>query len=175
MSWVLVAQVVAGDVAAVDWTARGIAIVAAAASVGRLLWEITKYWMDGKRKLKTEFSATDEPRGLRLVVTNVGRRPVFVMVARLVYRLGGQDLHVDLRKANAPDQDRVLSPHGDAEVFQWRVNSDQIMQFRLGFQEDPDSLYISVLSQGGEVQRIPNKEVQGIVRHVLNEFDPEIP
>ena len=160
--------------AEVDDTARAIAIIGAVAGIGKIIWDITAYWLQGRQSLKCKVWAEDEPRAILVKATNRGRRPVFVQRAVLYYQLGGQELSINLEKATDPGQDRRVEPFGDSEIFKWTVTANQIMQFRLGFQEDPDYLYISVRSQAGEVQRIPNEQFQGIVRHLLSEFDPPV-
>jgi hypothetical protein len=160
--------------AEVDEVARGIAILGLVAAFGKILWDITAYWLQGRQALTCDVWAEDEPRTLLVKVVNKGRRPVFVQRGVLCYQLGGQDLSINLNKANQPDQDRRLEAYGDSEVFRWVLDAEHIMQFHLGFQEDPDCLYISVRSQAGEVCRIPNEQFQGIIRHLLNEFDPPV-
>ncbi|MEQ9305215.1 MAG: hypothetical protein RJQ14_15005, partial [Marinoscillum sp.] len=89
--------------------------------------------------------------------------------------LGGQELDILMQKQTDPDQVRILEPHGDAETFRLLLNSQNVMQFRLGFRENPESLYIKIFSDGGEIHHIPNGQVINKVRSLLNEFDPEIP
>jgi hypothetical protein len=156
----------------VDITARVVAGLAAIGAWGKILWDACAYWHQGRQHLSTNVWAEDEPRGLHVKVTNIGRRPVYVQRAVLCYTLQGQELYIDLLKKTAPEDDRKLEPFGDSEFFRWLVSSDKIMQLKLGFQQDPDYLYIVVRSRSGEIHRISNQEVQGMVRHLLNEFNP---
>ena len=158
--------------AEVDVTARAIAIIAAIAGFGKIIWDGYAYFHQAAQSLRIKLWAEDEPRSLVLMVTNKGRRPVFVQRAVLCYQLGGQELTLDLLKKDRPSQDRKLEPFGDSEEFRWEVTSDKIMQFRLGFQEDPAYLYVSLRSRAEEIHRIPNEQVRRMARHILNEFNP---
>lgn len=157
----------------VDYVARGIAGAAAFAAYGRLMWEFGKYYLTGRQVLHSNVTSSDEPRELIVTSTNNGRRHVFVQNARLRYNLGGQRLTIPM--TGSRDADPVLQPHGDSIKFVWHVDSSDIMQVRLALQNDPGSFHITLESLGGIVQTIPNADIQPILRHLFNEFDPEAP
>ena len=155
--------------AEVDLTARWIAAIGAVAGVGKIVWDIIAYYLQGVQNLGTTVQAEDETKAIAVRVTNRGRRHIFVQKVTLCYKLGGQELTIDLLKKDNSQHDKRIEAYGDSEEFRWVANSDKIVQLRLGFQEDPNSPYISIRSLSGEIHRIPNQEVQGVVGSLLNE------
>jgi hypothetical protein len=123
--------------AEVDETARAIAVIGALAAIGKILWDVIAYYLQGRQSLRCDVWPDNEPRHLSVRVTNLGRRPVFVQRALLYYQLGGQELCIHLEKGKEPGHDRRLEPFGDSEIFTWTVTADKIMQFRLGSRKTP--------------------------------------
>jgi hypothetical protein len=160
--------------AEVDEVARALATLGVMAAFGKIAWDIVAFYIQGASNLVTQVGADDEPPTLWVKVTNVGRRSVYVQKAVLCWRLGGQDRETNLLKAENPDNDSELKAFGQTILFSWTLAGFVAQEIRLAFQEDPECFFISVRSQGGEVKRIPNEEVQGILRHLLNEWEPPV-
>jgi len=159
----------------VDMVARSIAIAALLVSLGRLAWEVAKHQILGQQVLRNSVTTSDEPRALIVTTTNDGRRPVFVREARLRYDLGGQELVVAMPNSRGTHDDTVLQPHGHSIQFTCTFNANLVLSARTAFQDDPTTFYVTVESMGGILATIGNDDIQPLLRHLLNEFDPPIP